>query len=314
MTSLVAQFESVLGPGWVEVVDFLRANNDLDAVASAVERGDVDGAVQGLADAARRFSTLVDAQQDAAGRAAAEWLDGKTSSGTLVSYDANNPRAVNAARVNQYQLIREISTEQRQMVRQVVTRAVAQGRGPLEAAKEIRQGIGLTAAQEAIVENYRRELRDGRYDDALARELSSGHSDRTVRSARDGGRSLTEAQIATAVDRYRDNWTAYRAETIARTESLRAVHEGTEELFRQATERGDVDHADLEREWVTGPHTGRDSPRPIHRVMDGQRRSLGDFFLDGAGNRLAYPGDPSAPANTTINCRCVVSTRYNPRS
>lgn len=311
MDRLIAGLEEQLGVGWVEVVEFLRSQNSVDDIAAAIARGDIDGAVQGITDAATRWASHANNATDVAGRAAAEWLDGKVD-GSLISYDTANPRAIQHAQLNRYHLIREVTDDQREMVRQVVTRGNANGTNPLTTAEEVRTGIGLTAAQEAIVANYRRELRTGDYQGALNRELSSGHSDRVVRNAMRDGRVLTEQQINTAVDRYRDNWTMYRAQTISRTETLRAVHEGSHELYEQALDKGQISREEISREWVVGPRTGKDSPRPWHASMDEQRRGLGEYFVDGHGNRLAYPGDPRAPGDTTINCRCVVSTRYNP--
>jgi uncharacterized protein with gpF-like domain len=47
-----------------------------------------------------------------------------------------------------------------------------------------------------------------------------------------------------------------------------------------------------------------DRVRDAHVVMDGQTVAMGDFFIDGDGNLLEYPGDFRAPPETTINCRC----------
>lgn len=44
--------------------------------------------------------------------------------------------------------------------------------------------------------------------------------------------------------------------------------------------------------------------RSVHRTMQGQRVPLGGKFTDGAGNTLDYPGDPTAPPDSWIGCRC----------
>jgi len=48
--------------------------------------------------------------------------------------------------------------------------------------------------------------------------------------------------------------------------------------------------------------------RESHAAMDGQVVPFGQTFVSGLGNHLRYPGDPSAPAEDRINCRC--SKRY----
>jgi len=45
--------------------------------------------------------------------------------------------------------------------------------------------------------------------------------------------------------------------------------------------------------------------RPDHVVADGQRVPVGSRFLVG-GSELAFPGDPTGPANQTIQCRCTM--------
>jgi hypothetical protein len=44
--------------------------------------------------------------------------------------------------------------------------------------------------------------------------------------------------------------------------------------------------------------------RSAHRSMQGQKVPLSGKFTDGAGRSLDYPGDPTAPADTWIGCRC----------
>ncbi len=50
---------------------------------------------------------------------------------------------------------------------------------------------------------------------------------------------------------------------------------------------------------------GDDRVRPDHEDADGQEVAIDDTFTVG-GEDLAYPGDPSASAAQTYNCRCVV--------
>lgn len=47
--------------------------------------------------------------------------------------------------------------------------------------------------------------------------------------------------------------------------------------------------------------------RPLHRKLHGDVRRLGaDFYRWTTGQRLRYPGDPLAPPDATIGCRCVL--------
>ena len=53
--------------------------------------------------------------------------------------------------------------------------------------------------------------------------------------------------------------------------------------------------------WLAGAD-GR--TRDWHIDMDGQEKGLDEPFIDGLGNKLDYPKDPSAPPETVYNCRC----------
>ena len=110
------------------------------------------------------------------------------------------------------------------------------------------------------------------------------------------------------VERYRQNMLTYRAQMIARTEGLRAAHAGNEELFRQAVENGDIGADSLTRHWNHAGH-GKNS-RPGHMHMQVGTVKLGENFVTGDGIELRFPGDPEAPPEETIACRCAVSTRF----
>jgi len=68
-------------------------------------------------------------------------------------------------------------------------------------------------------------------------------------------------------------------------------------------------HGDVER--ITGePHSkmwisrGDPKVRKTHRRLHGTVREVGDPFHTSTGHDLRYPGDPEAPIEEWINCRC----------
>lgn len=64
-------------------------------------------------------------------------------------------------------------------------------------------------------------------------------------------------------------------------------------------------NAVLRKTWVT---RGDAKVRPLHRKLHGRVRRFGEDFWrwPGTGGVLRYPGDPLAPLDTTVNCRCVL--------
>ena len=46
-------------------------------------------------------------------------------------------------------------------------------------------------------------------------------------------------------------------------------------------------------------------------MLNGQQRPMGEAF-DAGGIPIRYPGDPMAPIEETINCRCALTMRVVP--
>ena len=308
LAKLLALVEKHLGRGWLELSDWLREQNDLGAIEQRIVSGDYAGAVAKLEEAALKYAADIHQSYVQAGRAEAQWLDDKPGmNDKLIRFDETNERAVRAARDNQLRMVQGFTAEQQAITRNILVDGLQRGANPREMARDLRDSIGLTATQEQHVRNYRRALEQGEWTRAMGYELRDGRSDRTMRRLdRDGG-SLTPAQVDKLVDKYRQNYIGYRAEVIARTEALRAAHQGTEELHRQAIERGDVEAGQLVREW----HTASDGRvRDSHRSMNGQMRRMDEPFVTGAGVKIRFPGDPQAPVSETAQCRCSVSTSF----
>ncbi len=308
MEILIAKLEKQLGAEWSTIVEWIRASNPVDAIENRLRQMGIAGdLIKETTAAAERFAAAVNEASALSGRTMAQWLDGKVSD-SLISYNSTNHRAVMQAQQNRYQLVREISDEQRTVVRRAVSEGMMRGDNPRVIARDIRETIGLTETQSGHVTSYRRALESGDFDNALGRQLSDGRSDRTIRSVRQQGGTLTPEQVDVMTERYRKNYVTFRAETIARTEGLRAANDGTREAMRQAIERGDVDAADLETTWNAGPLTK--NARDSHHKLDGTSVRFGvDFVLPG-GVRMSGPGDPRGGPENLISCRCTASTTY----
>lgn len=301
---LLALWERTLGQGWLDVADWLRSlpENSLQAIESRLNAGDVGGLIKEVESAALRLAAEMEAAYTAGARAAANALDEQIAD-KLIRYDATGYRAVTQARRNQLELVQGLTAEARETVRTVIIDGTRSGVNPRAMARDIQDTISLTPHQAQHVVNYRRALERGDWSNALGRELRDARSDRTLaRLARDGG-SLSEQQIDRMVARYRDNYIAFRAETVARTEAARNVHAGINEGYQQAIDRGDVET--LVKEWLPGPVTR--NARSQHRASSllEQRPKLHEPFVMPDGTRMMYPGDPSGSAEHTANCRCT---------
>jgi hypothetical protein len=289
----------------------LKDQVDLTELAGLLEAGRFEEALDRLTIAGERLAQAVNNVFISSANSTATFLQ---SAGVIsIGFDQVNFRAVNAMMANNMRLVREFSTGQREAVQVAMTAGITTGIGPREQARSFRDVIGLTARQAQAVVNYRRLLeRVGNPDESeasqaesLTRRLRDGRTDRTVQSFIRRKRRLPRAQIDRMVARYSERTVKYRAEVIARTDGLRSVHQGARATYAQMIERGAIDPARLEREW----HTSIDGrERLSHRVMHHQLRGWDEAF-DSLHGPIMYPGDPEAPAEETIQCRCLVTVR-----
>jgi hypothetical protein len=185
-------------------------------------------------------------------------------------FDATRPEAANWASKEAGTLIREIGEEQTNLVREYVSQASMGEFTPRQVARNLRDVIGLTSAQAGWVENFRN------------RQIS----EQMLR-----GKSYDQAYVASekATERYHARIHRYRTETIARTEILRASHEGRREAWQQGIEEGFI-NAGASKQWST-ELDGRECE--ICGPLDGETVLITAEFSDGE--------PPIHP-----NCRCDV--------
>lgn len=161
----------------------------------------------------------------------------------------------------------QITDETRAAIRQLVERAFTAGEHARSMIPAIRETIGLTTRQERTVARYAASLRDG-----------TRPADRVDRM----------------VTRYRTKLVKYRAELIARTETLQAMNDGQRASWSTLVERGLLDPNRFEREWLAiVPNDGRTCP--VCEGLDEARAPIGGQYEGDGGN-----GPPQHP-----DCRCT---------
>jgi hypothetical protein len=217
-----------------------------------------------------------------------------------ISFDPTDPGAALQMRANTLDFVREFTNEQRATTREALATALDTGQGRQEAARVFRESIGLTRRQLGSVARYKAQL-EAASRQALDRTLRDRRHDPSVQRAVDTGEPIPPEKIDAMVERYRRRVLASRAETIARTESVRTISEAREQAFRQMLDATGIDASACEQTWRS-VHDNR--TRETHRDLDGQVRQLGQPFQSPSGAQLRYPGDPLAPAAEVINCRC----------
>lgn len=303
LDDLLNRVEPSLRSRFLEIIAAAKASIDLEALAVLLEAGRLYEALKLVENVGSALAAETTKAFVLAGDETAQFLADALE--IIVSFDQVNDNAIAVLRRAKFDLITEFTRQQEEATRYAILDAVRRGLNPRDQALLFRDSIGLTSGQQRMVDNFRRLLEDDPRQ-ALLRELRDGRSDRTIEAALRNGTPLTRDQIEKMVGRYRENMIAFRAEVIARTESLAAVHGGSYEMFRQAVASGQLDEREVYRTWITAKDA---RVRDSHSTMEGQEQSGLTSFISGAGNHLRFPGDPDAPARDRIQCRCSVVTQ-----
>lgn len=223
--------------------------------------------------------------------------------GAAIAFDVLNPEAIEALRNFGGKLIREISEDTRKSVVARITTAFLEGGHPFEQARTIRQLVGLTSTQAAAVGNFRKMLEGdpASMREALTRTLRDKRFDPTVLGVARTGARLSTDQVDKMVGRYYDRYRKYRAEMIARTETMRASHLGQQELWRQGAVQGVYPQDRTRRHWIVQPKACPiclDIPRAN---PDGVGLDM-PFLVPGGGSIMTPPLHP--------HCKCGVGIRF----
>lgn len=197
-----------------------------------------------------------------------------------LKFKATNPKATAWARAHAAELVKDVTDNTRNALRRIITRGFEGQLTVDQMTKLIRETVGLTEQGADSLYDLRSELEDA--DGATVRGIA----------VPEGG--LSDSEIDDAVEAYGDDLLGSRAETIARTETMRASNEGQLELWEQGIEDGYFS-ADDQKLWIL---TDDDRLCPICEAMDGVTVGLDEQFELDDESVDAPPAHP--------NCRCTV--------
>lgn len=184
-----------------------------------------------------------------------------------MSFDLTNPAAVRAVDSEVANLVRDITAQSREAIRELVRQSVSGDFDVRRLAQQVKGSIGLTPQYSVAVEHYRQSLVDRGIREGRALMMSQAYADRLLR---------------------------HRAVTIARTEVIRATNAGQQAVWNDAQQEGLLPF-DTGRTWIVTPD---DRLCELCAPMDGQTVGLNEPFQSDEGP-VDYP--PLHP-----NCRCAV--------
>lgn len=260
-------------------------------IAAAEQTAAYEGSLGGLKSAV---------QQSLLTAAAEELQNASEVIRSSFSLDHFNPKVVEYAQQHSARLVQQVSRETRENITEAVTEALKVGQHPRETAREIRDMIGLTKEQRAAVRNYRKALKSGDLN-ALKNALRDKRSDAKLVRTFLADKRITRDEIDRLVDRYTQRWINFRAETIARTESIRSLAAGNRLAWNQIADSGFFAEGDLYRRWFVAPDERVcEWCAPIPR-MNKDGVPLNGYFDTPKGQMQDPPVHP--------RCRCVIFTR-----
>jgi hypothetical protein len=306
---LIAQWDPKLQKAFLDSIANVRNRAQVNQIAAMLANDDVEGALKavGLDPASfRPFDKTFESAFETGGVATADALPGFTAA---FQFSIRNPSAEGWLRTYSSSMITDILDDQRTMIRNVLEAGLKIGANPKTTALDLvgrigasgqREGglIGLTDSQAEWVSNYRAELMSATPKDALARSLRDARFDPAVIRAAESGDAIPADLIDKMVKAYINRALRYRAETIARTESMTALHQAQEMAMQQAVGAGALSIDKVSYVW-RATEDGR--TRDAHRELDGQVAKMGVPFQSSLGP-IRFPGDPLASLENTINC------------
>lgn len=330
---LFAELEQRYGPeiakAFLATIDDLRTNADLQRVVAAIQAGNIEAAIEALNLDAAAFDRLLDSFQAAyvaAGEAAVTTMPtirDVAGARVIIRFGSRNLRAEGWLREESSTLVTRILREQRVAVRQALVAGMEKGAAPrtigldivgrIDKATGKRAGgvLGLSGPQEQYVRTARAELASsdpvelGHY---LTRTRRDKRFDRSVTKAIREGTTVPAEIQRKALSRYEARLLELRGQIIGRKEAMTALQAGKHEAYLQAVDSGAIAESAVRRTWRSA---GDLRVRHTHVGLNGDTVGLRQPFVSPSGARLMFPGDPSAPADETIGCRCDVSYRID---
>jgi hypothetical protein len=321
---LLARHEPKLAQAFMSAVKDVKGTFSLQRLNAALSTGDIEAALEALNLSEAVYEDLLEAIRDAyldAGKEMANALPKRQMAS--FRFGGRNPRAEAWLSQHSAALVGGLMDDQRAAIRQELVAGMTEGAAPRSLAPRIvgrvsratgkREGgiIGLSTQQAAFTRSARQELASADPEalrNYLTRTRRDRRFDRSITKAIREGRALSPEIASKASTAYERRLLALRAQTIARTEAMSALHEAQFESLEQAVEARIVTADQIRRVWRSASD-GR--VRHTHRGLNGDSVGLRELFISPSGAALRFPGDPRAPVAERVNCRCWAETRID---
>lgn len=320
---LMTAHEPKLAEAFMQAVADLKTVLDHQRFSAAMAAGDVEAALAALNLDDKAYDALLEAVRTTyleAGKATSENLPARLA---VVRFGGRNLRAEAWLRERAASFVTRIQEDQRVAIREVLVAGMEAGTGPKALTTRIvgrisrisgrREGgiLGLSSPQARSVAAAQTELSSAEpalLRHYLTRTRRDRRFDRSITKALREGKAVAPDIAARAITAYERRLLALRGETIARTEAMTALHAAQHEALQQAVDSGALQANQVRRVWRSA---GDRRVRHSHQAMNGDSVGLAEVFTSPSGAALRFPGDPMAPVEEVVNCRCWCEPRID---
>lgn len=321
--ALLNRLEPPIRQAFERAFENARTRAQLKRLVAAIEASNIEDVLLAAGVRDGMFSALSESVRSAYVEGGMFVMSQSVPKRFAIEFDITNPRAEDWLRTRSATRVVELRAELRGAVQAIMQDGMIRGANPRSTALDIvgrigasgrRTGgvLGLTEHQTSYVTNLRRILEENprRYfiKNRITGELKPRFTladrrfESTIKKAIREKKPIPAATRERIIGRYEDRLMKYRGDTIARTETLRAVNEASDEAMRQVVDEGLAPRNAVTRIWR---HSFGANEREGHRMMHGQRRGLDESFNNPiTGRVLKHPGDPQGGPGEIINCRC----------
>lgn len=316
---------------FIEAMRDVSDNANIDEMIKAIETNDIDRLVQASGYNVVVLNKIIDKIEDIYERTGNMMVDGwpklRNAFGLVTPvFNIRNSAVERELSEFSSRFVKEITDEMRKSIQETLTDGMMRGINPRETAinivgrynpvthKRIGGTIGLASNQVKWVNNARRYLEnlDERY---FSLGLRDKRFDSIVKKAIAEGKKLTKEKISQLITAYESKALKYRADAIARTETIQAINRAERAAIAQQIEKGLIT-ADLVTKWWSN---SADERVRLSHVELGRRYNkenqigFDEPFETMTGSKLLYPGDTSfgADASEIIHCRCKCMYRVD---
>ena len=234
-------------------------------------------------------------------------------------FNIRNERVEQQLKNYSNEFVTNISDEVKETLRVMLSDGMSKGANPRDTALNIvgrinplskkREGgvIGLSSNQARWSLNARRYLEnlDEKYFELGLRDK---RFDSLVRKAIAERRKLTKEDIDRLIVSYNNKALKYRADAIARTETMQSINRGEWAAIEEGIENGYFKSKQIKK-WWSDAHDGRTRKTHFQLGKKYNRDNAIPYeeaFVTKTGEKLMYPGDKSLGASPReiIHCRC----------